>query len=119
GFIRVWCGCHQLDLVRKTILDHIERGFSWLAELLPLVQDLRGSSWFCGEYGRCPTYMAVRWWSLLAVLRWLCGKWEEVEEFHHMQPQWWILTFVLRDLFDDFNDTMERLQKTDLTLDAQ
>ncbi len=67
GFIRVWCGAHQLDLALKKALGRLPKAF--LTTLTTMIAYLRRQQKLISEMkSKNPYYITVRWSSLCQVV---------------------------------------------------
>ena len=126
GFIRVWCGLHQLDIVvQKAVTNFFDEDFystltgiiGYLRRQLNLIAKMKLT---------CPKVADTRWLSLGRVSRWLLKKYIPISDYlEEKKPacappsQWWIFLSVVNVVMVDHVDIIFRNVQSLTTLASQ
>ena len=70
GFVKLWCGAHQLDLVICELVDILKRSDIGFMKILDFViKQSQKQKYQLQGMLECPRYIEVRWWSLNSVCK--------------------------------------------------
>ena len=126
GFIRVWCGGHQFDLVLQGV--YVEFGDEeFYQELTTVIGYLRRQQNLIKDMKTtCPKLADTRWESMATVSRWFMSN--RVDVRGHMDqknpqckpsPKWWIYIMVLVPFAERAKITFKKLQGHEVTVSMQ
>ena len=116
GFMRVWCGLHQLDMVvQKTVTMFCDDDFySTLTSLIGYLQHQHNL--ISIRKSTCPKVADTRWLSLGRVSKWLLQKYVPICDYLELkQPQcvppcqWWIFLSVVNVVMESVDVTFLKL----------
>jgi len=126
GFIRIWCGAHQLDLaVNKFYEGNLNAVF--YSPLTSLISFLRRQQIFEQNVGsKCPKVCTTRWLSLGNVTQWIRKHRHQVLQVLEEKnpscvpaPIFWLIFFVVDDIAKVCNKTFRKLQYLTLQIPEQ
>lgn len=125
GFIRVWGGAHQLDLVMQAIFKAFVAGV-FLTTLTRLIGHLRRQrNLITAMRTQCPNFVDTRWLSMGKVLRWLIANRIRLMEHlldkpaHAPDLQFWICVYALNEVCVEANIVCKKLQGKKLLVSQQ
>ena len=104
GFMRVWCGAHQLDLSMQSFYFAIPDTF--YSTFTSIVSYLRRQQNFISdERSQCPLICDTRWLNMIKVTTWfdkhrlaVAAYLEEKKPACMPDSSWWILLLVVHDI---------------------
>lgn len=104
GFMRVWCGAHQLDLCMQSFYLAIPDSF--YSTFTSIVSYLRRQQHFISdERSQCPLICDTRWLNMIKVTTWfdkhrlaVAAYFEEKKPACMPDESWWILLFVVHEI---------------------
>ena len=104
GFMRVWCGAHQLDLCMQSFYLAIPEAFySTLTSLVAYLR--RQQNFISDERSQCPLICDTRWLNMIKVTTWfdrhrlaVAAYLEEKKPACKPDESWWILLLVVHEI---------------------
>ena len=122
GFIRIWGGIHQLDLiVKKAVKGLMDDGY--VKMMTDLTSHLRRQHNLISEMkSRCPKFVDTRWIGLRRLLKWL--RVNRLKVLRHMGNRgptdiWWIISMCLETYLEIVESTISKLQGKQMLLQSQ
>jgi hypothetical protein len=117
GFIRIWCGLHQLDLVmQRVFVNALDEEF--LGQLTSLIGYLRRQQSLISEMRTtCPKVAGTRWLSMGAVAKWFKTHRVAVQEYLDLKKpacapssSWWIFLYAIGAIAEQADIVFKSLQ---------
>ena len=118
--IRIWCGCHQLDInmqkFYKTLLEE-----TWETDLTTLIGHLRRQQILCDEIGsQCPLFADTRWLSMDRTTNYIMSNRDRLREHLDGKPNnkpsmgelFWLVLIVADFVAGHSNSYRERTSRT-------
>ena len=126
GFVRIWCGTHQLDLLMHNFYASL-LGEQFYHDLTGLIGFLHWQQTFEESIGsKCPKVATTRWLSIRNVTVWLRKHLVAVRQLlDEKNPRckplnvFWVMLFVVDDIAQESSIALKALQAMSLILSQQ
>jgi hypothetical protein len=117
GFIQVWCGLHQVDLVMQRVFKSLkeEEFYKVLTDIISYLR--RHSTLIEKMRGKCPKIADTRWISTGRVTPWFTQNRVIVSEYIKEKsptckptPSWWVIVMAVARTLKEVNPVVQGLQ---------
>lgn len=121
AFYVLYSGAYHINMVLEELLDLCQSDFAFLSSLADLDMLCQSNKSLMLLLGPAPaTNEAVHWISIFNTCEWLAMhreslvKWcQDHDELHRLPSNtWWVLVFLMRDLFKDVHAVYKKLHET-------
>lgn len=121
AFYVLYSGAYHINMVMEELLDLCQSDFAFLTSLADLDMLCQTNKSLMLLMGPAPTTNeAVHWISIFNTCEWLAMhreslvKWcQDHDELHRLPSNtWWVLVFLMRDLFKDVHVVYKKLHET-------